>query len=192
MLGAEIIRQASLFLHLKEISPNSKWDDPRTPQPEKDLNDLLIKVMKEAGWGPGAPYCAAFAEGVTVLALRRLGVADGIIRAFRKLMTPHCMTSFANFKKVGAITQTPGPGSIWLARHGSTDMGHAGIVVKTTETGNMNTVEGNTSAEFVDTEKERQGDGIYARRRPMRGAGKLKTEGFIDPSAILALKPLAA
>ena len=186
-LGAEIIRQSSLFLHLKEISPNTKWDDPRTPGPEKELNDLLIAVMKEAGWPSGAPYCAGFAEGVVVLAMRRLDVDESIVTKFRKLMTPHCMTSFANFKAVGKISQIPDAGAIWLAQHGTTDMGHAGIVRVAIGNGRMRTTEGNTSAEFIDDAKERQGDGIYSRERNMRLNGKLRTVGFVNPSAILSL-----
>jgi hypothetical protein len=187
-LAVEIKRQANLFLHLKEVVSNQRWDNPLTPSPEKALSDYLVAAMKEAGWPPGAPYCAAFAEAMVVLALRNLGADTALVNRFRGLMTPHCVTSFNNFNRLNLIESKPSSGAIWLARHGNTDSGHAGLVTSdyAYSSTRMATIEGNTSAEFITDDKERQGDGIYARTRTVQN-GKLKTLGFISPVSVLSL-----
>lgn len=188
VLGAEIVRQARIFLHLQEVVPNRKWDDPRTPEPEKALSELLSKEMQSAGWPPGAPYCAAFAEAVSVLAMRRLGVDEWSIFVYRKAFTPHCVTTFNNFQKLGAVSSVPAIGGVGLARWGKTSRGHCWVAVQPSKTfESMATIEGNTSAQFISHAKERQGDGIYERTRNTRQNGQLKTLGFVNPAHILGL-----
>lgn len=187
LLGAEIIRQASLYANLYEKRPNAEWDDPRTPEPERALNAQLIAVMQEAGWEAPWAYCAGFAEGMVILALRRLGYQSAQYSRVRKLITPHVMTTVRNLAGADALSAAPVPGCLWLARHGSTDKGHAGIAVNVRGGGTMTTIEGNTSSTYQGPEKDRQGDGIFYRERNWGSNGNLKTMGFLTPDAILRL-----
>ena len=101
-------------------------------------------------------------------------------------MTPHCVTSAGNFGKLRLLSPTAAPGAIWLARHGSTSNGHAGIVTALRGV-SMATIEGNTSLDPSSDAKEREGDWITARIRPLKGSGSLVTLGFITPASILKL-----
>lgn len=182
-LGHEIIRQASRFIGLREVRPNADWDNPKTPQRDAALADELRLLMRPAPWEPGWAYCAAFCEGVVTEALRALGVSPA---AFARVMTPHCVTSAANFKARGLLTSEPEAGAIWLARHGSTSNGHAGIFTARRGT-SMATIEANTSLDPDTPEKDREGDWITTRLSYLKGRGSLATLGFINPSAILKL-----
>ena len=186
ILAAEIIRQAKLYENLLERRPNAEWDDPRTPDAERALNAQLNAVMAEAGWEAPWPYCMSFAEGMVILALLRLGYQSAQFSRVRKLITPHVMTTVRNLSGIKALSARPVEGALWLARHGSTDRGHAGIVVANF-TGTMTTIEGNTSSTFESAEKDRQGDGVFRRARNWESNGKLKTMGFLTPEAIMSL-----
>lgn len=184
-LGAEIVRQASLYQNLLETRPNTEWDNPATPEPERALSNQLKAVMGEAGWEAPWAYCAAFAEGMVILACRRLGFEEVKISRIRKLMTPHVMTTARNLAKAGLLDDLPSPGSVWLARHRETDKGHAGIVVTRTDPYAMRTIEGNTVGSFKDSASDRQGDGIFLRHRARLANGDLNTQGFFNPDKML-------
>lgn len=185
-LAQGIIRHASRFIGLREVKPNANWDNPSTPGPDRALVDELRSLMRQSPWEEGWAYCAAFAEGMVLAALRSLAATPAQIKRWQQTMTPHCVTSAGNFRKLGLLSANAEPGSIWLARHGSTSNGHAGLV--TTVRGlSMATIEGNTSLDPSTSAKEREGDWITNRIRFLKGSGTLNTLGFVTPASILKL-----
>ncbi|MCB1275026.1 hypothetical protein [Prosthecobacter sp.] len=185
-LAQGIIRHASRFVGLREVKPNANWDNPSTPGPDRALVDELRSLMRQSPWEEGWAYCAAFAEGMVLAALRSLAATPTQIKRWQQTMTPHCVTSAGNFRKLGLLSASAEPGSIWLARHGRTSKGHAGLV--TTVRGlSMATIEGNTSIDPSTSAKEREGDWITNRIRFLKGSGTLNTLGFVTPTSILKL-----
>lgn len=182
--GDQIIRHATMFTGLKEVRQNREWDNPQTPEIDRVLSDLLRREMEKSGWESGAPYCAAFAEAVYRMAWHHCGGADdapGFVR-FKKLMTPHVVTSFKNFKAAGLIHRSPAAGAIWFARKRGTSSGHAGIVISVplwSKPPRMINVEGNTTFAFESAAKDREGDGIARRERDQFGKGSLETLGWL-------------
>lgn len=130
--------------------------------------------------------CAAYTEGVVAAALRSLEFPETKIQRWHKVMTPHCVTSAGNFRARKLLTDQPDRGAIWLARHGSTSNGHAGIVSAASGK-SMATIEANTSLDPTTPAKDREGDWITTRVRSIGGTGSLKTMGFVTPASILAL-----
>lgn len=185
-LGNEIVRVAGQFIGLREVRPNADWDNPRTPSVEAALARVLRDMMRPSPWEPGWAYCAAFCEGVVTSAMKYSGATSAHVRRWQETMTPHCVTSAANFRKLRLLSGTATTGAIWLARHGSTSNGHAGIV--TAIRGEwLCTIEANTSLDATSAEKDREGDWITTRIFPRRGRGRLQTIGFITPESVLRL-----
>jgi hypothetical protein len=185
-LATAVMRHAGRFIGLREVKPNADWDNPSTAGSDRALVDELRSLMRSSPWEPGWAYCAAFCEGVVIAALRSLSATPEQIKRWQTTMTPHCVTSATNFSKLSLLSPTAIPGAIWLARHGQTSNGHAGIVTSLRSV-NMSTIEGNTSLDPSSDAKEREGDWITARIRPLKGSGSLVTLGFITPDAILKL-----
>ena len=185
-LATAVMRLASRFIGLREVKPNADWDNPSTAGPDRALVDELRSLMRSSPWEPGWAYCAAFCEGMVLAALRSLSATPEQIKRCQSAMTPHCVTSAGSFRKLGLLSPTAAPGSIWLARHGNTSNGHAGIVTAVRGV-SMSTIEGNTSLDPSSDAKEREGDWITARIRSLKGSGSLVTLGFITPASILKL-----
>lgn len=181
-----ILRQAGRFTGLREVQPNTDWDNPAAPSTDRALVDELRALMRPSPWQPGWAYCAAFCEGIVLAALRALSATPAQIKRWQETMTPHCVTSAANFRKLGLLSANAEPASIWLARHGSTSKGHAGIVTAVRGL-SMATIEGNTSLDPSTPAKEREGDWITQRLRFLKGTGTLSTLGFVTPASILKL-----
>jgi hypothetical protein len=185
-LATAVMRHAGRFIGLREVKPNADWDNPSTAGPDRALVDELRSLMRSSPWELGWAYCAAFCEGVVLAALRSLSATPEQIKRWQTTMTPHCVTSATNFSKLSLLSPTAIPGAIWLARHGQTSKGHAGIVTSMRGV-SMSTIEGNTSLDPSSDAQEREGDWITARIRPLKGSGSLVTLGFITPTAILKL-----
>lgn len=185
-LAVQIVREASRFVGLREVRRNSDWDNPKTPERDYGIAEELRKLMRPSPWEEGWAYCAAYTEGVVAAALRSLGFPEAKIQRWHKVMTPHCVTSAGNFRARKLLTDKPERGAIWLARHGSTSNGHAGIVTAASGK-SMSTIEANTSLDRTTPAKDREGDWITTRVRGIGGTGSLKTMGFVTPSSILAL-----
>lgn len=185
-LATAIVREAARFIGLREVKPNADWDDPRTPGPDTALALELRAMMRRSPWEPGWAYCAAFAEGVVGRALHSLGAYSVQLQRWHALMTPHCVTSAGNFKRAGLLSAQAATGAVWLARHGSTSNGHAGIVTAIRGV-SLCTIEANTSLDATSAERDREGDWITTRLFDRKGRGRLQTLGFITPAAILKL-----
>lgn len=191
-LALAILGNARRFVGLKEVKPNAQWDNPATPGPDTELVQELLRRMRKAPWPDGAAYCAAFAEAMIVAGLEQCGATPEQIQRFARVMGAHCMTSYRAFRDLGLIHDTPTPGSLWLAQHGSTDQGHAGLVIRTEDTSRMMTIEANTSSDpNASGAQNREGDWITQRIRNRTGAGDLHTRGFVRPASILRLCGIA-
>lgn len=186
-----LIATATNFVGLSEVKSNAVWDDLRTKEIEADKSAVLSSTMKELkGWTPGAAYCAAFSGAMILITMRNLGFSKEA-EIFKPKWTAHVMTNVRAMQERPKefLVSEPLRGSIWLARHGRTDTGHAGIVVSF-NAGKyiMNTIEGNTSAGgTADPELQRNGDGIYSRLRAFRKNGSLSTQGFVPVEAIMRM-----
>lgn len=188
-LANMIIKVAREFVGLKETRPNAQWDDPKTKGPDSEINARLIALMRPAPWELGWAHCAAFGEAMVCEALRRCGASEEQIRQFSRVHTPHVMSNFRAFQKLGLISDTPSMGALGLAQHGTTDSGHEWIVtVPVIATGRMGTIESNTSAGPAQTAAgDREGDWITEKTRAHGTNGNLKTRGFISVASILKL-----
>ena len=184
-LGAQIIREASRFVGLVETKPNAEWNDPRTPGPDTDLVNELKSLMRPSPWKPGWAYCAAYAEGVILLAMRKLGLPT---QRAAQLLQPGVVNTWRAFREAELTTlNNPEPGALWLAQYTlNAGMGHAGIVTATN--GHMqSTIEANTSLDSRDPRKDREGDWISTKLALASGRGSLKTLGYVNPKALLSL-----
>jgi hypothetical protein len=186
-LANMILREASRFVGLREVKPNTQWDNPQTVGFDAELSNELRSIMRPAPWQEGWAYCAAFAEGIVVSSLRRLGADEAQIRKFSNVHTAHCMTNFRAFKAKGLISTKPVTGSLWIAQNGTTDQGHEGIVIAA-QSGSMTTLEANTSNSNKSLpSQEREGDWITNKIRNLNTNGRLVTRGFVSPENILRL-----
>lgn len=172
-LGKEIIEVASRYVGLYETVSNSMWSD-------KQKSDELNKMMKEAGWQKGWPYCAALVEGIWHTAYKNLGASDSLLKAVCGKLNPSTVQSRRNFQPL--ITKTPTPGAIFFMQKGTSGLGHAGIVVSV-EGSTFKTIEGNTSPQVTSGASDREGDGIFAKTRAMnfKPHSKLYLVGFLNP-----------
>ena len=185
-LANAIVRQAGRFIGLREVRPNADWDNPRTPGRDLALAEELRTMMRPSPWEEGWAYCAAFCEGVVTVALKTLGATPAQLQVWANVMTPHCVTSAHNFSERNLLVASPRPGAVWLARHGTSSNGHAGIVT-TLDHDAMATIEANTSLDPTTPDKDREGDWITTRLCSLKGRGSLVTMGFINPGSILQL-----
>ncbi|WP_395737467.1 hypothetical protein [Prosthecobacter sp.] len=187
-LGNQIVREAGRFVGLREVRPNADWDNPKTSGPDAALVLELKTLMRPSPWEEGWSYCAAFAEAMVRCALIRLAVTPAEAAKFLDVMSPGVLLSYNRFKERKLINPNPCVGALWLARHGSTERGHAGIVTSKSLAGmNISTIEGNTSLDSKDLAKDREGDWITPRTFPATGRGDLRTLGFVQPDAMLKL-----
>lgn len=191
-LGTLIVREAGRFVGLREVKPNADWDNPKTPGPDTALVKELRDLMRPGPWEPGWAYCAAFCEAMVRATFNRCAVSLREALEVYQLLTPGVLLTFNNFKERRLIFPTPVVGGIWLARHGSTEQGHAGIVTSVSVAAQqMGTIEGNTSLDSKDPAKDREGDWITTRNFSSKGRGDLKTLGFITPTTLLKLLKLS-
>lgn len=184
-LGRAIVRQALLFKGLVESRPNASWDDPATPGPDAVQTEILLKVMGSLGWKPGQPYCMAFAGAMVSLAVSHhfMPTYERSLRLIRvrQLITPGCVETAKRARLHGLLSDFGSPGALWIAQHGDTPRGHAGVVTAWAQEGQlMKTLEGNT-----DDAGSREGDGIFEKLRDPKRNGSLHTLGFIHPDAWL-------
>ncbi|MCX4686756.1 peptidoglycan-binding protein [Kitasatospora purpeofusca] len=123
-------------------------------------------------WSQGQAWCATF----TAWGATRSGMAD------RWPITASCWTAVQWWKAVGRWTDYPVLGAPFYM--GSSGQDHVGVVVAYDQD-YIWTIEGNTNASGSP-----QGDGVYARQRPRRGAGSPYGYGVPDyPEGTISADP---
>lgn len=89
----------------------------------------------------------------------------------------HCMTVWRLSPTQHKLFE-PRPGYLVIWRLKTSHSGHTGVVVEI-EKNAIWTVEGNTSPD--DGGDQREGDGVFLKKRPRGGFGNFHEVGFIDP-----------
>lgn len=155
----------------------------RGPEVEKFQKAIDGKAQGEA-------WCCAFVEYCVIEAASRFQLHQNLFK------TEHCLTAWqkspagskwiylpatAQFQNVGLTSVKrfePQSGWIVIWQHGQSTNGHTGFVVKR-EGSSIITVEGNTGPD--DKTVQREGDGVYQKRRALSGSGDMHIVGFIEP-----------
>lgn len=137
----------------------------------------LVTLFQRAAGGlaNGEPWCMAFVQ-FCIQAVDNL-VADCESSTQKSLLfkSEHCLTVW-NKSQVLKI-DNPKPGSLCIWQQGQTSFGHVGIIVGVNADGSIMTVEGNTSS--AEAGNQREGDGVWLKRRTLDGSGSLRVKGFL-------------
>ena len=147
-----------------------------------DNKGQVVEAFQKAvdGRAHGEPWCMSFVQyclkqvDLTMDAILNKNTAPHVIEK-----TEHCLTSWYKTTKL-AHFEDPKPGRIVIWRHGTSTRGHTGVVIvvdKNSE--DIWTVEGNTGPS--DSTVQREGDGVYLKRRNRNGTGRMKVVGFLEP-----------
>lgn len=119
--------------------------------------------------GNGDAWCDDYCQCGVALIEDYFGVESPVIGS------AHCMTTYRAAQKIpGLVSEVCEVGTIAIARHGSTDSGHAMAVIQDIDETMMQTSEGNTS-----TSSMRNGDGSGLKIRGKKWNGNLCTQGFV-------------
>ena len=180
-LQLAVLRSAASYVGLSEVKSNDRWDDLATKGPDASA-DRLRKGLLTIGWEPGYAYCIGFTKLIWREAFTAVGRAADFA-SLSRLIGLGVVDSFNRLREAGRITTAPKPGAMFFLRHGTTGNGHAGIGVAF-GTKEFATIEANTSPTSADVAKDREGDGIYAKTRPLdytKRASGLYLLGFCNP-----------
>jgi len=177
-VAEKIIETSEHFSGLFEVAKNARWSDA-------ERSAELEKLMKEAGWQLGWPYCMSFVEAVWVKTYRDLKAPNDLLNFVRKSLNPSVINSYSTFKSHWLIKKHPSPGSIMFLQKGFGGTGHAGIVESwTAGDPTFKTIEGNTNPAPGSAEADREGDGIFRKSRKLdylTSEKKLNLLGFLEP-----------
>lgn len=140
----------------------------------KNDGKVVEMIQYSVGLKKGDSWCMAAAQA----ALRFVELWTGKISSIA--VGGHCLTVYkqspANQIKP---TEKPQQGDMIIYQHGSTSNGHVEGIIEIYKDAFAFTMGGNTSA---GPGVERNGDGVYARMRTLRGpTGDMKIFGFLRP-----------
>lgn len=152
-------------------------------QLEKKSNSGFVssefeKEMKSVGFYRGAPWCMFFVKLIWIKAYRKDERLSSVVN---RMLNGSAMMSLNNMMNNASfiVSEEPLPGSIAIWRHGSTDRGHAGIVIASIDANTFKTVEGNTN-QHGSREGEIVAEKLRTLKRPFKSDG-LNLIGFINP-----------
>lgn len=117
--------------------------------------EAVESYLKSVGLGKGYAWCAAFVYWCYSQAAKELNINNPLAK------TAGVLDHWAKTK--GAKVKTPKVGDIFIMDFGK-GAGHTGIVIEVQGT-YVITIEGNTSADPTYASQDREGDGVYIRRR---------------------------
>lgn len=160
---AEEIRRVSLETARRYIGVVEVGGDNKGPEVE-----LFQKAVD--GKAAGEPWCAAFVQFVVLATEKRVGKASGLFAS------EHVRTIW-NHTPESMRVDEPQPGDLMVWGERDTTNGHIGIIEALLDTSTVQTIEGNTTPDqqFVN----REGNGVYRKRRKLQGGQKLQVLGFI-------------
>lgn len=148
-----------------------------------DNKGQVVEMFQKAvdGKAHGEAWCMSFVQYCVKMvdATAKEIVPQRTIPISPMEKSEHVMTTW--FKSPQALRgRVPRPGRIAMWRHGSSSFGHCGIVVDVSKDGQwFYTIEGNTGPS--NKEVVREGDGVYFKRRSIKGSGKMNVVGFLQP-----------
>lgn len=169
MIGEKIADVAKKYIGQYEKPGNSGFIDP-----------LFQQRMEEVGWKEGDAWCAYFTE----LVWKEAYGNQAMIKELDKLFNGSVIQTFKNFQLDGrwSIAVKPSVGSLVIWRHGLTDLGHMGIVLKVVDDDIFQTIEGNSNDDGA-----REGVKVVLKSRrlnaPFRKRG-LNLVAFIEPKEL--------
>ncbi|MFD7410610.1 peptidoglycan-binding protein [Kitasatospora purpeofusca] len=154
------------------LSSQEGYHEGRDPDGSWNNMQMFSPAVPGLEWSQGQAWCAVF----TAWGATRSGMAD------RWPITASCWTAVQWWKAAGRWTDYPVLGAPFYM--GSSGQDHVGVVVAYDQD-TVWTIEGNTNANGSS-----QGDGVYARQRPRRGAGSPYGYGVPDyPEGTISADP---
>lgn len=140
---------------------------------QDNTGEMVERFQKEVdGKAQGEPWCMAFVQFCVAETTRKTGIRSNLYRS------ESCMETW-NKSPVLMRRTKPEPGNIIIwRRSGTVVLGHAGIVVGISSPAVYQTIEGNTSRGFGI---EREGDGVYLKKRTLTGTQIFIPVGFLQP-----------
>jgi len=139
-----------------------------TEQPENKgtLVELIQKTVD--GKASGEPYCCAFIQTIIAFTEKALNMYSPV------KASEHVLTMWNETSPHLKTTRYPLPGYIAVWQHGNTSSGHAGIVLRVTDT-YFKTIEANSFGPDGKTQ------GIFTHERLFNDSGSMKLLGFVSP-----------
>ncbi len=144
---------------IREIGGNNRGPGPKA-------------FLASVGLSQGYAYCAAFAYYTferTCRAIQAAPIALARTAGARQMLhltaRNGILVSSTRAGEAGQLMVFQKPGTAW---------GHVAVVLANCGDGTLLTIEANTGPDGG-----RDGDGVYRKRRPLRGYASLRTEGFI-------------
>ena len=136
----------------------------------------MVQLIQDTlGTADGEPWCMALVQTCLAFAELRSGIASPIAHS------EHCMTVWRETPQTSRVKNIPAPGAIVIWRHEGTDNGHTGMVTEVLGS-TFRGIEGNTEGGLSAAGKVvRDGGGVYATERSMKGEGNMRIVGFLKP-----------
>lgn len=173
LIGELIVRTAEQYLGQREKPGNMGFIDP-----------AFDKKMRARGFRNGWAWCCLANELVYVEAYEEY--KPGLVPLLNKLFSPHCMTTYNNFKKDGTfkVGTVPVVGAMAFyesVKNGKPlpgNPGHTCIVTAAVTNGHIKTIDGNSN-----DEGSREGYEMCRRERGIKTkvADGLRFVGFVYP-----------
>ncbi len=145
-----------------------------------DNKGEIIQMFQKAvdGKATGEPWCMALDQ----FCINNVDdICDAILGKHTKSViykSEHCMITWNNTSR-DQHSSKPGVGTLMIWRYGSTSAGHVGIVVAFDKDPNyVWTIEGNTGPQ---ERVNRDGDGVYLKKRSIHDAGNMNVVGWLYP-----------
>jgi len=153
---AELLKYAQSFEGVREEGANNRGKQIDAWEAEMGMK--------------GDAWCMMYVQAMIKEMSKRHGKKSRVFRS------AHCMTVWA--KTPTDLRRTkPQAGDIVIWNHVGTQNGHTGLVIKQLSDTTFLTIEGNTGPD--DNKVERNGDGVYVKRRSMAKTGDMKVVGFL-------------
>lgn len=147
-----------------------------------DNQGQMVKKFQKAvdGKAYGEPWCLSMVM-FCIKAVDSLCQESMYWRSRAKVKnTEHCLTLWNALPKSQRHSK-PKVGRLVIWQHyrngKPTSSGHVGVVTKVIDGKYIMTVEGNTGS---TTRVERNGDGVFEKRRTIKGSRRMKVKGFAD------------
>ena len=137
----------------------------------------MVELFQRAAGGlaNGEPWCMAFAQFCIQAVDNLVTDCEGLREKSPLFKSEHCLIVWN--KSQALKIDSPKPGCLCIWQHGQTASGHVGIIVDLNADGSIMTVEGNTSS--ADAGNQREGDGVWLKRRRLNTGGSLRVKGFL-------------
>jgi hypothetical protein len=133
-----------------------------------------VEMFQKAldGKAAGEPWCAALVQYGLLLVEKKTGMFSGVAAS------EHVRTVWNGSALLRVTEPQPGDLMVWGLKGSAS--GHIGVVESLLTPGTVMTIEGNTGPDRKG-QVEREGDGVYRKRRQIQGGQKLQVLGFLRP-----------